>query len=197
MSIGNRIRDLRWDRRLKQGELARRAGIAQNTLSRIELGETTPSVPTLEKIARGLSMNVSDLLEEPVAAGKTEASGTRPTQGGIGRDIDEITVAPPKSRLAAELAPEIDFSRVEDLIDLSRVDVESGAAADVLVVSRDALVKALENVQGGIWSIEDAERALEREGRERLEQTYTVAFKQAYTDAREQLRGGVGKWSTS
>jgi transcriptional regulator with XRE-family HTH domain len=65
MSIGNRIRDLRWDARLAQGELARRAGIAQNTLSQIELGKTTPSVPTLEKIARGLNMNVSELLEEP------------------------------------------------------------------------------------------------------------------------------------
>jgi transcriptional regulator with XRE-family HTH domain len=74
MSIGDRIRDLRWDRRLKQGELARRAGIAQNTLSRIELGEATPSVPTLEKLARGLSVDLSDLLEEPVPAmGKAEA----------------------------------------------------------------------------------------------------------------------------
>jgi transcriptional regulator with XRE-family HTH domain len=64
MSIGERIRDLRWDRRLKQGELARRAGIAQNTLSQIELGHATPSIPTLEKIARGLHAEPSELLEE-------------------------------------------------------------------------------------------------------------------------------------
>ena len=183
MSIGNRIRDLRWDRRLKQGELARRAGIAQNTLSRIELGETTPSVPTLKKIARGLSMDVSDLLEEPVAAGKTEAPGTRPTQGGIGRDIDEITVAPPKSRLAAELAPEIDFSRV-DL-------VESRAAADVLVVSRGALIGALEHVRDGVWSVEDAERVIEREGF--LWEGGEVTGEEFF----EQMRKWVGKWSTS
>jgi transcriptional regulator with XRE-family HTH domain len=86
MSIGDRIRDLRWDRRLKQGELARRARIAQNTLSRIELGETTPSVPTLEKIARGLSMDVSDLLEEPALAGKSEAPDT-----GLVDTDEEIT----------------------------------------------------------------------------------------------------------
>jgi transcriptional regulator with XRE-family HTH domain len=67
MPIGDHIRDLRWDRRLKQGELAHRAGIAQNTLSQIELGKTTPSVPTLEKIARGLNVDLSELLlEEPV-----------------------------------------------------------------------------------------------------------------------------------
>ena|SRR5215217_1291823 len=74
MPIGDHIRDLRWDRRLKQGELAHRAGIAQNTLSQIELGKTTPSVPTLEKIARGLNVDLSELLlEEPVLAGKVEA----------------------------------------------------------------------------------------------------------------------------
>jgi transcriptional regulator with XRE-family HTH domain len=71
MPIGDRIRDLRWDRHLKQGELAQRAGIAQNTLSQIELGKTTPSVPTLEKIARGLNLDLSKLLlEEPVLAGE-------------------------------------------------------------------------------------------------------------------------------
>jgi transcriptional regulator with XRE-family HTH domain len=67
MPIGDHIRDLRWARRLKQGELADRAGIAQNTLSQIELGKTTPSVPTLEKIARALNLDLSELLlEEPV-----------------------------------------------------------------------------------------------------------------------------------
>jgi transcriptional regulator with XRE-family HTH domain len=67
MPIGDHIRDLRWSRRLKQGELADRAGIAQNTLSQIELGKTTPSVRTLEKIARALNLDLSELLlEEPV-----------------------------------------------------------------------------------------------------------------------------------
>jgi transcriptional regulator with XRE-family HTH domain len=85
MSIGTRIRDLRWDRRLKQGELARRAGIAQNTLSRIELGETTPSVPTLEKIARGLSIDLSDLLQESGGAG----TGSAPVQPERGKALLE------------------------------------------------------------------------------------------------------------
>jgi len=66
MAIGDHIRDLRWDAHLKQVELAHRAGIAQNTLSQIELGNTVPSVRTLEKIARGLGVEVSELLREPV-----------------------------------------------------------------------------------------------------------------------------------
>jgi transcriptional regulator with XRE-family HTH domain len=65
MAIGEHIRDLRWDAHLKQVELARRAGIAQNTLSQIELGNTVPSVRTLEKIAHGLGVEASDLLERP------------------------------------------------------------------------------------------------------------------------------------
>jgi transcriptional regulator with XRE-family HTH domain len=65
MAIGDHIRDLRWGARLKQVELARRAGIAQNTLSQIELGNTVPSVPTLEKIARGLGVSADELLREP------------------------------------------------------------------------------------------------------------------------------------
>ena len=158
MSIGDRIRDLRWDRRLKQVELARRAGIAQNTLSRIELGETTPSVPTLEKIARGLSMDVSDLLEDPVAAGKAEAPFPGPTQGGIGQDIEEVYIAPPppKSRSADESSP------VE--IDVDPRLVEGGVPAEVLVVNRDAFVQAMERVRDHEWSVEDAERELERLG---------------------------------
>src|SRR5829696_252159 len=67
MSIGDRIRHLRWDARLNQGELAHRAGIAQNTLSLIELGKTNASVPTLEKISRGLGIELSELLGESAA----------------------------------------------------------------------------------------------------------------------------------
>ena len=89
MPIGDHIRDLRWDRRLKQGELAHRAGIAQNTLSQIELGKTTPSVPTLEKIARGLNVDLSELLlEESALAGKAEAPDTgQPGAEQTARDI--------------------------------------------------------------------------------------------------------------
>jgi transcriptional regulator with XRE-family HTH domain len=65
MAIGDHIRDLRWEARLKQVELARRAGIAQNTLSQIELGHQVPSVATLEKISRGLGVDLSELLKEP------------------------------------------------------------------------------------------------------------------------------------
>ena len=93
MPIGDHIRDLRWGRRLKQGELAQRAGIAQNTLSQIELGKTTPSVPTLEKIARGLNLDLSELLlEEPVPLAKAPKAG-RPSVIDVALDAARRQIA--------------------------------------------------------------------------------------------------------
>jgi transcriptional regulator with XRE-family HTH domain len=93
MPIGDHIRDLRWGRRLKQGELAQRAGIAQNTLSQIELGKTTPSVPTLEKIARGLTLDLSELLlEEPVPLAKAPKAG-RPSVIDVALDAARRQIA--------------------------------------------------------------------------------------------------------
>jgi transcriptional regulator with XRE-family HTH domain len=65
MSIGARIRDLRWDARLSQGELARRAGIAQNTLSLAELEKSTPSIATLAALANALGVTVDELVRDP------------------------------------------------------------------------------------------------------------------------------------
>jgi transcriptional regulator with XRE-family HTH domain len=96
MPIGDHIRDLRWDRRLNQGELAHRAGIAQNTLSQIELGKTTPSVPTLEKIARGLNVDLSELLleEEPSPAVHIHEQSSLRAEGTVlriaSRDLQAI-----------------------------------------------------------------------------------------------------------
>jgi transcriptional regulator with XRE-family HTH domain len=92
MAIGSRIRDLRWDAHLNQRELARRAGIAQNTLSQIELGKTTPSVPTLEKLARELGIEASELLQEPVPlADASEAGPTR--EAGEAADLRRLRQA--------------------------------------------------------------------------------------------------------
>ncbi len=95
MSIGARIRDLRQALRLKQGELARRAGIAQNTLSQIELGKTTPSVPTLEKIAWGLGVDLPQLLEEPAAAQQWQSvlANVRERQSEVEAKVDKLVEA--------------------------------------------------------------------------------------------------------
>ena len=44
-----------------QGELERRAGLAHNAISRIEQGEVSPKLETVEKIAAALSITVEQL----------------------------------------------------------------------------------------------------------------------------------------
>ncbi len=143
MDIGGRIREIREDLGMPRTALARRVGVADNTIWRIEAGQRTPSVGLLEKIAHELRTVPAALMQE---------------QGGIGQDIEEVYVAPPppKSRSADESSP------VE--IDVDPRAVEGGVPAEVLVVNRDALVQAMERVRDHEWSVEDAERELERLG---------------------------------
>ncbi|MDP9475643.1 MAG: helix-turn-helix domain-containing protein [Actinomycetota bacterium] len=72
--------------------LARRVGVAENTIYRIETGKRTPSVELLEKIARELRTEPAELLRElaePVGAGKDEAPSPGPNTGA-GLTLDEV-----------------------------------------------------------------------------------------------------------
>jgi transcriptional regulator with XRE-family HTH domain len=65
MDIGRRIRDVREDLGMPAAELARRIGVAPNTVWRYESGEREPSMAMLEKIARALRTQPAELLREP------------------------------------------------------------------------------------------------------------------------------------
>ncbi len=60
VAIGARIKRIRQDRGLSQRELARRAGVPNATLSQIELGRSSPSVSSLQKILSALPMTLSE-----------------------------------------------------------------------------------------------------------------------------------------
>jgi transcriptional regulator with XRE-family HTH domain len=66
MNIGQRIREVREDLGMQAAVLARRTGVAPNTIYRIEAGDRTPSVALLEKIAHELRTEPADLFKEPV-----------------------------------------------------------------------------------------------------------------------------------
>src|SRR3712207_5708335 len=90
--VGDQIRILRWDKRMKQGELARRAGLSQNSVSSIENGKSMPSVGTVVRIARALGVPPSDLLEAMAAEevadeGKAAAPTTVTTPPGSGQPL--------------------------------------------------------------------------------------------------------------
>src|SRR5215213_5837411 len=70
MDLGHRVRDLRNARRLSQIELAAQAGVARNTLNRIENGHLMPTAPVIEHLAEALNVAPGALFEEPVPLGE-------------------------------------------------------------------------------------------------------------------------------
>ena len=80
--IGDRVRELRLKRDWSQGELGKRSGVAEQTISNIETGRHVPDTETLLKISRGLDVDVGTLL----GSGEREATGKgTPTNGGPSR----------------------------------------------------------------------------------------------------------------
>lgn len=69
-NIGSNVRDLRNEKLLTQEELAKRAGVSQSLVARIEGGELCPSIKTLQKVADALGVEISRLMEEGVKGGK-------------------------------------------------------------------------------------------------------------------------------
>ena len=51
--MNNRVRELRKEKGLTQQQLAEATGMNQRSISRIEMGNTNPTVRTLGRIARG------------------------------------------------------------------------------------------------------------------------------------------------
>src|SRR5882757_3889313 len=56
MIIGDRLRELREEKKFSQGEVEKRTGLLRCYISRVENGYTIPAVETLEKFARALEV---------------------------------------------------------------------------------------------------------------------------------------------
>jgi transcriptional regulator with XRE-family HTH domain len=54
MIIGDRLRDLREQKQLSQGDIEKRTGLLRCYISRVENGHTVPAIETLEKLARAM-----------------------------------------------------------------------------------------------------------------------------------------------
>ena len=59
--FGRYIRQLREDRGLTQSELATRAGLAVDSVRRIERGQLSPSLRSLPKLAAGMEVSLHSL----------------------------------------------------------------------------------------------------------------------------------------
>ena len=68
MIIGDRLRELREEKKLSQGDIEKRTGLLRCYISRVENGHTVPAIETLEKLARALEVPLYQLFydgEEP------------------------------------------------------------------------------------------------------------------------------------
>ena len=61
MIIGDRLRAMREEKQLSQGDIEKRTGLLRCYISRVENGHTVPAIETLEKMARALEIPMYQL----------------------------------------------------------------------------------------------------------------------------------------
>jgi transcriptional regulator with XRE-family HTH domain len=61
MVIGDRLRSVREEKKLSQGDVEKRTGLLRCYISRVENGHTVPAVETIEKFARALEVPLYQL----------------------------------------------------------------------------------------------------------------------------------------
>ena len=64
MIIGDRLREMREEKKLSQGDIEKRTGLLRCYISRVENGHTVPAIETLEKLARALEIPLYQLFYE-------------------------------------------------------------------------------------------------------------------------------------
>ena len=64
MIIGERLRGLRADKNMSQGDIEKRTGLFRCYISRVENGHTIPAIETLEKMARAFEVPLYQLFYE-------------------------------------------------------------------------------------------------------------------------------------
>lgn len=60
-SIGQRIKEIRNEKKISQQDLASKCNFEKSNMSRIEAGRTDPKISTLDKIAKGLEVEIVEL----------------------------------------------------------------------------------------------------------------------------------------
>jgi transcriptional regulator with XRE-family HTH domain len=73
MVISHRLRAIREQKDLSQGDIERRTGLKRCYVSRVENGHTVPSIETLEKMARALEVPMYQLFYDGEAPPELQA----------------------------------------------------------------------------------------------------------------------------
>jgi transcriptional regulator with XRE-family HTH domain len=119
MDIGRRIRDVREDLGMPAAELARRVGVAPNTVWRYESGEREPSMAMLEKIAHALRTEPAELLREPSPSAGAPSRASRETVSASMEKLRRVSARvedAQRALLEAERLRETARPRVEEAL---------------------------------------------------------------------------------
>ena len=73
LQLGPRIRSLRQARRLTLREVSQRAGVTESFLSQVERDVTSPSIATVQRIARALDLSIAQLFAEDMMGDDLDA----------------------------------------------------------------------------------------------------------------------------
>jgi len=96
--FGKQLQQLRTRRGLTQEQLAVTAGLSHTFLTRLELGQSDPSLSTLVRLAKALRVSVTELLGESMSASQWWQVGqdrfaTREDAENLARTAGEMFVA--------------------------------------------------------------------------------------------------------
>ena len=112
MQLGKKIRDLRLRRGMTVQQLAEATGLSKGFISQVENSRTSPSLATLQDLARALETSVAYLVVEEERAPHVVREAQRPRlQVGAGPSLVEVLSAQPRRNLELlmiELAPGAD-----------------------------------------------------------------------------------------
>jgi|SRR5579871_6149668 len=94
MKIGLRIKTLRTNKQLSQGDIEKRTGLLRCYLSRVENSHTVPNIETLEKLARALEVPLYRLFtdSDSVKPPSFPRNGTEPAFGVKNKEHVELVL---------------------------------------------------------------------------------------------------------
>lgn len=77
-TVANNLRAIREERKLSLDAMAKLTGVSKSMLGQIERGDANPTIAVLWKIANGLKLSFSALLEKPAEAMQVVKAGAHP-----------------------------------------------------------------------------------------------------------------------
>ena len=95
MDIGHRLRVLRDEMNLSQGDMEKRTGLLRGYISRVENGRVLPSIETLEKLSHALDLPLYQVLYDcqvpPASNGHSSQSSEWGSAGKEARFLNRLS----------------------------------------------------------------------------------------------------------